>query len=177
MKNPFLKQTIRSMHEGISGIYYYQANDICTMLIGGTYNQGKNYWKSLKGRNNPFNIYTGGTRTQLNLPCSDGKTRLCDVLSTDQLIVLIKHIKHKHAKPYKQWLGFLQMQSRQRGQNPANLFKCLGEAKRNKLMTDMVQKKKPLVLAVIAVSRVISFDAPYSSVSSNPSAYASRYAA
>ena len=107
IKNPFINKNIRSWYNKTNNTYYYCANDVCSMLINGTYYQGKNYWKSLKSRNNQFNINKGYISTKIKLPATDGKFYFYDVIDHKQLIYLIKTIKHKNALIFKKWLNLL----------------------------------------------------------------------
>ena len=107
IKNPFINKNVRSWYNKANNTYYYCANDVCSVLTDGTYYQGKNYWKSLKSRNNKFNMNRGHKRTQMKLPAKDGKFYLYDVIDHKQLIYIIKLICHKNSVVFKCWLGLL----------------------------------------------------------------------
>ena len=96
-------KNIRTLYNKRTRTHYYSANDICACLIDGTYTQGKSYWKSIKSRNDKFNIASGGKTTMLTLPAADGKWYATDVISHTQLLHLIRIIKHKNALLFKQW--------------------------------------------------------------------------
>ena len=152
MTNPFLNKNIRSIHNPKTNTYYYCANDTCAALIGGTYEQGKNYWKSLKSRNNKFNINQGHKRTQMKLPAADGKMYVMDVINQKELIYLVRHICHKNALVFKKWLGL--------GTNIAShilaICKTFGEENRCKVLKRIQGYTAKVLIYVKGVDRVFN---------------------
>jgi hypothetical protein len=135
IKNPFINKNVRSWYNKTNNTYYYCANDICSMLINGTYYQGKNYWKSLKSRNNKFNINNGYISTKIKLPAKDGKLYLYDVIDHKQLVYLIKLISHKNALIFKKWLNLLT-----KFEQRSHIAEILGSEQRNEII-DIIKNK------------------------------------
>ncbi|MDR1699060.1 MAG: Bro-N domain-containing protein, partial [Prevotellaceae bacterium] len=86
--------------------WYFSIVDVVGVLTDQTTQLGaRNYWKVLKHR-----ILSEGNQTvtncnQLKLPAEDGKMRLTDVATTQQLFRLIQSIPSPKAEPFKQWLA------------------------------------------------------------------------
>lgn len=67
----------------------------------------KNYWNMLKIRlkDEVNKTYTNCVR--LKMKAQDGKMRLTDCASTEQLLHIIQSIPSKKAEPFKQWLAMV----------------------------------------------------------------------
>jgi len=88
--------------------WYFSVVDVVGILTDQLNQQGaRNYWKVLKHRisqegNQPVTICN-----QLKLPAEDGKMRLTDVATTEQVFRIIQSIPSPKAEPFKQWLAHI----------------------------------------------------------------------
>jgi prophage antirepressor-like protein len=86
--------------------WYFSVVDVVGILTDQPTQDGaRNYWKVLKKRlveegNEPVT-----NCNQLKLPAQDGKMRLTDVASTEQIFRIIQSIPSPKAEPFKQWLA------------------------------------------------------------------------
>jgi hypothetical protein len=153
INNPFINKNVRTVYVKEINTYYYCVNDVCAMLINGTYYQGKNYWKSLKSRNNKFNINNGYVRTKMKLPATDGKFYFSDVISHKELIALIKLVAHKNAIKFKNWLSTLtQFEYRQ------HISEVLGVEQRNNIMSKIKNRIGYVVFCKTYIGKVFNLN-------------------
>ena len=86
--------------------WYFCIIDIIAILIEQDNYQGaRNYWKVLKHRLIKEGNETVTNCNQLKIEAEDGKMRLTDVATTEQLLRLIQSIPSKKAEPFKLWLA------------------------------------------------------------------------
>ena len=145
---------IRSLcHKGTNK-YYYSANDICMVLTGGTYKQGKNHWQYLKRTRQIFSLENGYTHIKLKLPCSNGKYHLSDILTRKQVLYIISHSKHKNATLLQEIIK----------QTKSNLCKfreftiAIGKNKRDEITSIIKETKKIITLTRTVVSKTFSLN-------------------
>jgi prophage antirepressor-like protein len=99
--------------------WYFSVVDVVSILTDqSTQKSARNYWKVLKHR-----IMLEGNQTvticnQLKLLAEDGKMRLTDVASTEQLFRLIQSIPSPKAEPFKQWLAHVAKERLDQLQDP-----------------------------------------------------------
>ena len=86
--------------------WYFSIIDIIAILTEQDNYQGaRNYWKVLKHRLIKEGNETVTNCNQLKIEAEDGKMRLTDVATTEQLFRLIQSIPSKKAEPFKLWLA------------------------------------------------------------------------
>jgi hypothetical protein len=86
--------------------WYFSIVDAILVLTNQENYQGaRNYWKVLKHRLAKEGNETVTNCNQLKLEAEDGKMRLTDVASTQQLFRLIQSIPSPKAEPFKLWLA------------------------------------------------------------------------
>ena len=86
--------------------WYFSIVDIIAILTEQDNYQGaRNYWKVLKHRLIKEGSETVTNCNQLKIEAEDGKMRLTDVATTEQLLRLIQSIPSKKAEPFKLWLA------------------------------------------------------------------------
>ena len=81
------------------------------------YNTARKYWNKLKQRLTEEGSELVTKCHQLKMTAKDGKKRLTDVMTTEQVLRLVQSIPSKKAEPFKLWLakaespqGFLENQ-------------------------------------------------------------------
>ncbi len=86
--------------------WYFSIIDIIAILTEQDNYQGaRNYWKVLKHRLIKEGNETVTNCNQLKIEAEDGKMRLTDVATTEQLLRLIQSIPSKKAESFKLWLA------------------------------------------------------------------------
>lgn len=70
-----------------------------------TIDGARNYWKVLKNRLKKEGSELVTNCNQLKMVSQDGKRRMTDVATTEQLLRLIQSIPSKKAEPFKLWLA------------------------------------------------------------------------
>ncbi len=102
----FDSQKIRSHWDGEAELWSFSIIDIVSVLTEQKDYQGaRNYWKVLKHRLIKEGDQTVTNCNQLKMKASDGKMRLTDVATTEQVLRLIQSIPSPNAEPFKQWLA------------------------------------------------------------------------
>lgn len=104
MKYNPLNKKIRTIHLKNQGTPYFSAIDICKVLTKGTHKSAKSYWHRIKQKDDYFNLSHGYINIKASLPSKTGKTNRLyqtDVLTLEDVLHLIKTIKHKNAKLIK----------------------------------------------------------------------------
>ena len=83
--------------------WYFSIVDECAVLSESENPQ--TYWRVLKNRLKKEGNETVTNCNALKMLAPDGKMRLTDVASTEQLFRLIQSIPSKKAEPFKQWMA------------------------------------------------------------------------
>ena len=102
----FQNHKIRSVWDDSKEEWYFSVVDIVGALTDQPDQKGaRNYWKVLKNRlkNEGSELVTNCN--QLKMPAEDGKNRLTDVMTAEQVLRLIQSIPSKKAEPFKLWLA------------------------------------------------------------------------
>ena len=112
----FEGQNIRYVWDEEKEQYFFSVVDVIQVLTESTNPQ--TYWRVLKKR-----LLAEGNETVTNcnafkLPAADGKLRLTDVATTEQLLRLIQSIPSKKAEPFKLWLAEVGRQRLEQLQDP-----------------------------------------------------------
>jgi hypothetical protein len=79
--------------------------DVVAVLTDSDYQTARNYWKVLKNRLKKEGNETVTNCNRLKLISEDGKMRLTDVATTQQLFRLIQSIPSPKAEPFKLWMA------------------------------------------------------------------------
>ena len=85
--------------------WYFSIVDVVAVLTDSDYQTARNYWKVLKNRLKKEGNETVTNCNQLKLTSEDGKMRLTDVATTQQLFRLIQSIPSPKAEPFKLWMA------------------------------------------------------------------------
>lgn len=101
----FENQKVRASWNDTEEEWYFSVVDIIAVLTDNDYQHARNYWKVLKIRLKSEGNETVTNCNQLKMKAEDGKNRLTDVLSTQNLLRLIQSIPSKKAEPFKMWLA------------------------------------------------------------------------
>lgn len=102
----FEDKKVRTIWNEMEERWYFSVIDIVLILTEQLDYQGaRNYWKVLKHRLVKEGNETVTNCNQLKMEAEDGKMRMTDVASTEQLFRLIQSIPSKKAEPFKLWLA------------------------------------------------------------------------
>ena len=100
----FENQKIRTVWDEEQEEWYFSVIDVISVLTGTT--TPRRYWSDLKRKlksEGAVEVYE--KIVQLKLNASDGKKRLTDVATTEQLLRIIQSIPSPKAEPFKAWLA------------------------------------------------------------------------
>ena len=92
-------------NEGEDQWYFCIIDIIAILTEQDNYQGARNYWKVLKHRLIKEGNETVTNCNQLKIEAEDGKMRLTDVATTEQLLRLIQSIPSKKAELFKLWLA------------------------------------------------------------------------
>ncbi|MBR3252504.1 Bro-N domain-containing protein [Candidatus Saccharibacteria bacterium] len=102
----FEKRQIRSVWDDEKEEWYFSVVDVVGALTEQPdYNIARKYWNKLKQRLTEEGAELVTNCHQLKMRAKDGKMRLTDVATTEQLLRIIQSIPSKKAEPFKLWLA------------------------------------------------------------------------
>ena len=102
----FDNQPIRAAWNENEEEWYFSIVDVVGALTDSAdYTTGRKYWNKLKQRLNEEGSQLVTNCHQLKMRAADGKQRLTDVATTEQLLRIIQSIPSKKAEPFKMWLA------------------------------------------------------------------------
>ena len=103
----FEDQSIRTAWDEENEEWYFSIVDVVEALTEQKTPRGaSNYWAKLKQRLKAEGVNELLTNCQqLKMKAADGKRRLTDVATTEQLLRIIQSIPSKKAEPFKMWLA------------------------------------------------------------------------
>ena len=101
----FFNDNVRKVWHKQQEEWYFSVIDVCQVLTEST--NPKNYWNMLKARLGDEGNETYTNCVRLKMRATDGKMRLTDCASTEQLLRIIQSIPSKKAEPFKQWLALV----------------------------------------------------------------------
>ena len=102
----FENQPIRAAWDSEQEEWYFSIVDVVGVLTDSSnYNTGRKYWNKLKQRLKEEGSQLVTNCHQLKMTAADGKKRLTDVATTEQLLRLIQSIPSPKAEPFKLWLA------------------------------------------------------------------------
>lgn len=99
----FEDQRIRTVWDEEKEEWYFSIVDVVSVLTESA--DGRKYWNKLKQRMIKEGNELVTNCHQLKLIASDGKRRLTDVATTEELLRIIQSIPSKKAEPFKLWLA------------------------------------------------------------------------
>ena len=102
---PFEDQRIRTVWDEEKQEWVFSIVDTASILAESV--DGRKYWNKLKQRLKEEGNETVTNCHQLKLKAADGKMRLTDVASTEQLLRIIQSIPSPKAEPFKLWLAMV----------------------------------------------------------------------
>ena len=101
----FEEKKVRTLWDSDTEEWYFSIVDVVAVLTDSDYQAARNYWKVLKNRLKKEGNETVTNCNQLKLISEDGKMRLTDVATTQQLFRLIQSIPSPKAEPFKLWMA------------------------------------------------------------------------
>ena len=101
----FNNETIRTVWDKESEKYYISVVDIVGVLCES--DRPRKYWSDLKSKLKQEGSEVSDKIGQLKLKSQDGKYRLTDVCSIEDMFRIIESIPSKNAEPIKLWLAKL----------------------------------------------------------------------
>ena len=99
----FESKQIRSHWDSGQEMWYFSIIDVIEVLTEST--NPRKYWSVLKTRLKAEESEVATNCSQLKLKATDGKMRLTDVATTEQLLRLVQSIPSPKAEPFKVWLA------------------------------------------------------------------------
>ena len=99
----FGDRKVRSVWDETAEEWYFSVVDVVAMLTES--DNPRNYWKVLKNRLKKEGNQTVTNCNQLKLRAEDGKMRLTDVATAEQMFRLIQSIPSRKAEPVKVWMA------------------------------------------------------------------------
>ena len=101
----FEERKVRTLWDSETEEWYFSVVDVVAVLTDSDYQTARNYWKVLKNRLKKEGNETVTNCNRLKLLAEDGKMRLTDVATTEQLFRLIQSIPSPKAEPFKLWMA------------------------------------------------------------------------
>lgn len=99
----FEEKKVRTVWDDEQEKWYFSIVDVVSILTEST--DGRKYWNKLKQRLKEEGNETVTNCHQLKLKAADGKMRLTDVATTEQILRIVQSIPSKKAEPFKLWLA------------------------------------------------------------------------
>ena len=104
----FENQPIRTAWDEEQEEWYFSVVDVVAVLTDQPDNRhAAKYWSVLKTRLKNEGSELTTNCSQLKMKAADGKRRLTDVATTEQLLRIIQSIPSKKAEPFKMWLAMV----------------------------------------------------------------------
>lgn len=101
----FNGQRVRSVWDDAAEEWYFSVVDVVGVLTESDYTTGRKYWNKLKQRLTEEGSELVTNCHQLKMIAEDGKSRLTDAMTVEQVLRLIQSIPSKKAEPFKLWLA------------------------------------------------------------------------
>ena len=99
----FNENRIRTVWDSDTEEWYFSVVDVVQVLTDSS--DGRKYWNKLKQRLKAEGNETVTNCPQLKMPAADGKMRMTDVATSEQLFRIIQSIPSPKAEPFKQWMA------------------------------------------------------------------------
>ena len=115
----FEEKKVRSVWDSEQEKWYFSVVDVCWILAESKdYQTARKYWNKLKQRLVEEGNETVTNCHQLKLVAEDGKQRLTDVATTEQMFRIIQSIPSPKAEPFKVWMAQVASQRLDQMQDP-----------------------------------------------------------
>ncbi len=112
----FSEPRIRSVWDSEKEEWFFSVIDVVGVLTDST--APATYWKVLKNRLKKEGNETVTNCNRLKLPAPDGKMRLTDVATPEELFRIIQSIPSPKAEPFKQWMAQVAAERLEQLQDP-----------------------------------------------------------
>lgn len=99
----FNKKDVRTVWDDTTQEWYFSVVDVVAVLTDSP--NPANYWKVLKSRLKKEGNETVTNCNRFKITAADGKKRLTDVATPEQMFRLIQSIPSPKAEPFKQWMA------------------------------------------------------------------------
>ncbi len=97
---------VRSVWDDLREEWYFSVVDVIGVLTEqGDVGGARNYWKVLKNRLKEEGSELVTNCNQLKMVAEDGKKRLTDAMTVEQIFRLVQSVPSKKAEPFKLWLA------------------------------------------------------------------------
>lgn len=124
-QNPtFGESHIRTVWDKDKEEWYFSIVDVVTVLTESA--DPKRYWSVLKSRMIKEGVQPTTICSTLKLVAADGKKRLTDVGTPEQILRLIQSIPSPKAEPFKQWMAQVAAQRLEQLQDPEKSIYAIG---------------------------------------------------
>ena len=101
----FEEKKVRTLWDNETEEWYFSVVDVVAVLTENDYQTARNYWKVLKNRLIKEGNQTVTNCNRLKMIAIDGKFRLTDVATTQQIFRIIQSIPSPKAEPFKLWMA------------------------------------------------------------------------
>lgn len=112
----FEEKKVRTLWDDETEEWYFSIIDVIAVLTES--DNPRKYWSVLKTRLRKEGNETATNCSQLKMPSLDGKMRLTDVTTTEQLFRLIQSIPSPKAEPFKLWIAQIAKERLDQMQDP-----------------------------------------------------------
>ena len=112
----FEEKKVRTLWDDETEEWYFSIIDVIAVLTES--DNPRKYWSVLKTRLRKEGNETTTNCSQLKMPSLDGKMRLTDVATTEQLFRLIQSIPSPKAEPFKLWIAQIAKERLDQMQDP-----------------------------------------------------------
>lgn len=99
----FNDRKVRTVWDSEKEEWYFSIVDVVEVLTESA--DPGTYWRVLKNRLKKEGNETVTNCNRLKLPAADGKMRMTDVATSEQMFRLIQSIPSPKAEPFKQWMA------------------------------------------------------------------------
>ena len=99
----FNEKKVRTVWDSVTEEWYFSVIDVVEILTDSP--DPSAYWRKLKQRLKAEGNETVTNCHRLKLPAADGKMRMTDVATSEQLFRIIQSIPSPKAEPFKQWMA------------------------------------------------------------------------
>lgn len=99
----FNEKKVRTVWDNETEEWYFSVNDVVEILTDSP--DAKRYWSVLKFRLKKEGVEPTTICSTLKMPAADGKMRMTDVATSEQLFRIIQSIPSPKAEPFKQWMA------------------------------------------------------------------------
>ena len=112
----FGERKIRSIWDDVAENWYFSVIDVVAVLTES--DNPRKYWSVLKTRLKKEGNETATNCSQLKLRSEDGKMRLTDVATAEQMFRIIQSIPSPKAEPFKMWMAHVAAERLNQLQDP-----------------------------------------------------------